>query len=439
MKVFPRRQSAKLQLAASTADAVLNRQAFAGSLFDALRKGTSKGNGIFRDAYGDGENFAHRLLAKTGRDLGFEIDHDAAANTYVTLPGSDRTRPRVVIGSHLDSVADGGNFDGAAGVIAGLIAIKALRESGYRPICDIVVMGIRAEESVWFSTTFFGSSAALGKLSPDVWEKKRVDTGKMLAEHLRACGGDPDRLRAQPPHLTASNVAAFLEVHIEQGPVLDAEKLPVGIVNGIRGNYRLPAARIIGEYSHCGGVPRSYRRDSVLAGADFIHALDALWREWEAQGKDMAFTVGRFFTDPQQHALTKIPGEVSFSLDLRSVDGTLLCELEQIVYALANRIAVERGVRFKLGAATRAPVGKVAPSICASLEAGAAELRIPARLLASGASHDAAAFAHAGIPMGMLFVRNANGSHNPSERMEIADLLQATRLLTWWLVKNCAE
>ena len=438
MNLFLQPQSAKLELAASAADAVLNQQAFAGSLLDALREGTSKGNGIFRDAYGEGENFAHRLMAKTGRDLGFEIDHDAAANTYVTMPGRDRARPRVIIGSHLDSVANGGNFDGAAGVIAGLIATKALRESEYRPACDIAVMGIRAEESVWFSTTFFGSSAALGKLLPDVWQKKRVDTGKTLAEHLRACGGNPDRLRAQP-YLTASNVAAFLEVHIEQGPILDAEQLPVGIVTGIRGNYRLPAARILGEYSHCGGVPRSYRRDSVLAGADFVHALDAVWREWEAQGKDMAFTVGRFFTDPQQHALTKIPGEVSFSLDLRSVDGALLCELEQIVHALAHRIAAERGVQFELGAGTRAPVGTVAPSIRASFQAGAAQLRLPTRLLASVASHDAAAFAHAGIPMGMLFVRNRNGSHNPSEQMEIADLLQATRLLTWWLVKNCAE
>jgi N-carbamoyl-L-amino-acid hydrolase len=301
-------------------------------------------------------------------------------------------------------------------------------------------MGIRAEESVWFNTTFFGSQAALGRTGADVCTNhRRVDTGRTLAEHLRSCGGDPERLRSGEPYLSPANVCAFLEVHIEQGPVLEADQLPVGIVTGIRGNYRLPAARILGEYSHCGGVPREYRRDSVVAGADFVHALDALWRKWSSEGRDMAFTVGKFCTNQQQHALTKIPGEVSFSLDIRSADPKLLSELEERVHAIANGIAADRRVRFDLGTATRAAIGLVAPSICASFEAGAAQLRIPVRLMASGASHDAAAFAQAGIPMGMLFIRNANGSHNPHEKMEIADLLEATRLLTWWLAKNCCE
>jgi len=426
-----------LDAAVATAGAVLEQETLAGSLLDALREGTSRGRGICRDAYGAGENFAHCLLAKTGRDLGFLVDQDAAANTYVTFAGRDRTQPRVIVGSHLDSVADGGNFDGAAGVVAGLIAIKALRESGFEPRCDITVMGARAEESVWFTTTFFGSSAALGKLAPDVLERTRVDTGKTLAEHLRACGGDPDRLRSGEPYLKPANVAAFLELHIEQGPVLEAEKLPVGIVTGIRGNWRLPAARIIGKYDHCGGVPRAWRHDSVVAGADLVHALDALWREWDAAGRDMAFTIGKFFTDPQRHALTKISGEVSFSLDARSLDARALAELEERVHAIAREIAARRGVTFDLGAATRAPVAAVAPAIRASFETGAAGLGIPTRLIGSGASHDAAAFAQAGIPMGMLFVRNANGSHNPSEQMELADLMQATRLLAWWLAKHC--
>ena len=299
-------------------------------------------------------------------------------------------------------------------------------------------MGVRAEESVWFGTTFFGSSAALGNLPPDALQKKRTDTDRTLSEHLRACGGDPEKLQSGEPHLEATEVAAFLEVHIEQGPLLEAEKLPIGIVTGIRGNWRLPSARITGKYDHCGGVPRAYRHDSVMAGADFIHALDALWREWDAAGRDMAFTVGKFFTDPQQHALTKIAGEVSFSLDVRSLDAQSLAELEERVHSIAREIAARRGVTFDLGTATRAPVAAVAPAIRAAFEAGAAKLGIPTRLIGSGASHDAAAFAHAGVPMGMLFVRNAYGSHNPSEHMEIADLLHATRLLAWWLAKHCA-
>ena len=130
---------------------------------------------------------------------------------------------------------------------------------------------------------------------------------------------------------------------------------------------------------------------------------------------------------------------MSFSLDIRSVDAELLSDLEARILTISNEIAQRRGVTFDLGCPTRAAVGKVAPAIMKSLMAGADLLQIPARLMASGASHDAAAFAQAGIPMGMIFVRNSNGSHNPLEKMEVSDLLEATRLLTWWLANNCAE
>jgi N-carbamoyl-L-amino-acid hydrolase len=421
------------------ADVVIDQEQLAVSLFDTLRSNTTKGKGIFRDAYGDGENFAHRLVEKTARELGLEIEHDAAANTYMTLPGRDRSLPRVIVGSHLDSVADGGNFDGAAGVVAGLLAVSAFAAKGCRPARDITVMAVRAEESVWFTTTYFGSRAALGSIPPDAFDAiKRVDTGRTLGEHLRESGGDPERLSVGAPYLKRSEIAAFLEVHIEQGPVLESEGLPIGIVTGIRGNYRLAACKIYGEYSHCGGVPRAYRRDSVVAGSDFIQALDQLWQEWSDDQKDMAFTVGKFFTNADQHALTKIAGEVTFSLDVRSVEAKLLSELQARIQTIADHIAERRGVRFDLGPSSLAEVGPVDPSILQSLMEGAQELQIASRMMPSGASHDAAAFARAGVPMGMIFVRNANGSHNPVEKMEISDLLQATKLLTWWLAKNCA-
>jgi N-carbamoyl-L-amino-acid hydrolase len=425
--------------ALAMAQAVLGQERLARSLFDELRAKTSRGKGIFRDAYGDGENLAHRLVAAPAQQLGLKIEHDAAANTYMTMRGQDRSAPRIVIGSHLDSVADGGNFDGAAGVVAGLLALAALETAGFRPTCDITVMAIRAEESVWFTTTFFGSRAALGKLAPqDLGNLRRVDTGRTLAEHLASSGGDWRALSTGEPHLDPSAIRAYLEVHIEQGPVLESEKLSVGLVTGIRGNYRRPAAKIRGAYSHCGGVPRNCRRDTVIAISDFIQALDRLWEQWERDGNDMAFTVGKLFTDSARHALTKIPGEVTFSLDVRSVDPDRLSELEERVEAIAAEVAERRGVAFELGPVTRADVGRVDPAILAELTDGAKCLGIPTRQIVSGASHDAATFAQAGIPMGMIFVRNANGSHNPDEDMRIEDLLAATRLLTWWLVTRCS-
>ncbi len=425
-------------LARSAADGVRSQEQLTRALFDELRTATTKGSGIFRDAYGEGENFAHRLMEQTARTLGLAVARDAAANTYMTLSGRNRG-PCVLVGSHLDSVADGGNYDGAAGVIAGLVAVAALKAAGVVPARDITVMGIRAEESVWFASTYLGSRAALGIVPEGALDRyRRADTGKTFREHLVMSGGSPQRLFSDRAYLSPANVSAFLELHIEQGPLLEAEGLPVGIVTGVRGNFRLPAIRIRGEYSHCGGVPRDYRRDCVVAGADFVHALDVLWQDWEQRGKDMAFTVGKFFTDAAQHALTKIPGEATLSLDVRSVDADLLAELESQVRAIARAIEERRGVTFELGGSTRAEVGRIEPRFVTELDAGARALGIACRKMASGASHDAAAMAQAGIATGMIFVRNANGSHNPLEHMEIADFLEATRLLTWWLVRHGA-
>ncbi len=416
------------------------QRALIDGLFDALRRRTSRGAGIVRAAYGDGENAAHVEVAACARGLGLELRRDAAANTYMTLAGRDRNRPSVIIGSHLDSVADGGNFDGAAGVVAGLAAVAALRSAGLTPSNDITVMGIRAEESVWFSSSYFGSQAALGNVPVDALDSLRsVETGRTLGEHVAMCGGDPDALRKGVRHLQPERIKAFLEVHIEQGPVLQAEGLPVGIVTGIRGNRRFPAVRVIGEYNHCGGVPRRYRRDSVVAACEFVHRLNALWQQWERDGKDMAFTVGKFFTSNDLHALTKIAGEVTFSIDVRSVDPVLLAELEAQVVATARDVESHTGVRFELGPVTRAEVGRIDPAIMAGLVDGGQALGMAYRMIDSGASHDAAAFSQAGVATGMLFVRNDHGSHNPQESMSTDDLLEATRLLTWWLARECTD
>src|SRR5262245_57907235 len=194
-EVFPRKDMALTlapltDAAASSADraaaAVADQEALGASLLDELRAKTSRGSGTHRDAYGEGENFAHRLLADTARRLGLTVAHDAAANTYMTMPGRNPDAPRVIVGSHLDSVDNGGNFDGAAGVVAGLMAAAALRAAGIGPERDITVMAIRAEESVWFSTTYLGSRAAFGIVPPDALDRRRFDTSRTLREHMLA-------------------------------------------------------------------------------------------------------------------------------------------------------------------------------------------------------------------------------------------------------------
>ena len=414
--------------------AVKAREAFAADLFDRLREGTHDGVGITRASYGDGEQFAHTLLGTCAQSVDLEVETDAAGNTFMTLPGADRAASAMIVGSHLDSVAQGGNFDGAAGVVAGLVAVLALRDAGVVPVRDIRVMGIRGEEGEWFGESYIGARCALGALPEGALDRaRRADTGLELHAHMAAAGCDPEAIRAGLVSLLPAAQYGFIEVHIEQGPVLEEASIPVGLVTGIRGNRRLPGARCVGEYSHCGGVPRSHRRDAVQAVAELLSRLDDIWTECEVAEQDFAFTVGKLFTDANLHAMSKIAGAIDFTLDMRSVDSDFLDVMETRVTKLADDIARRRGVKFELGEFTRADCGVLAPRLCAELREGIDALGIRSLELASGASHDAAAFATAGVPTAMLFIRNANGSHNPHESMSLADFTQATRVLAWWL------
>ena len=413
--------------------AVAAQRTFSLSLFDQLRCDGLDEPGVSRDPYGPGEQRAHATMEAAGRDLGLEIAHDTAANLYMTLPGRDRSAPRVVIGSHLDSVPHGGNFDGAAGVVAGLAAVAALQRLGVQPACDIVVMGIRAEESIWFQVSYIGSRGALGTLPDRALEARRIDTGRSLADHIRDCGGDPDALLARRRHLDPASLRAYLELHIEQAPSLVEAGRPVAICTGIPGNFRYPDMRIEGSSDHV-GLPRRFRRDAALAGAEFATALDAVWADHEMRGIPMACTIGRFHTDAGAHGLTIVPGTFHLSLDVRAYDAAVLAALDRQVDAIIAGIEQRRRVRFHRGAKARAAIGPVDPAIEARLADMAHALDISVLAIGSPASHDAAAFSACGVPVGMIFIRNENGSHNPYEAMRIDDFLSGTSVLTAWLV-----
>ncbi len=422
-------------LAAEVGGAVAAERALAVSLFDALRCDGLDEPGVTRDPYGPGEQRAHETAAAAAGRLGLRVERDFAANTYMTLAGRDPDAPRVVVGSHLDSVPHGGNFDGAAGVVAGLVAVAALKRLGLAPNCDVSVMAVRAEESVWFQVSYVGSRSALGTLPDGALDAKRIDTGRTLAEHMADCGGDPEAVRARRRFLDPARLRAFLELHIEQAPSLVEAGKPLAVCTGIPGNFRYPGARIEGKNEHV-GLPRRFRRDAAMAGADFAMALDRAWEEHEARGVPMAATLGRFHTDAALHGMTFVPGLFHFSLDVRAYDEAVLAGLDRRVAAIAAEVERRRGVRFDLGRKARAAVGPVDPGVKAALERCARSLGLPSAELGSPASHDAAAFAEAGVPMGMLFVRNQNGSHNPDEAMETDDFLHATSVLALWLVEE---
>jgi N-carbamoyl-L-amino-acid hydrolase len=401
----------------------------AAELFETLDINTRDGAGITRASYGDGEQFAHDLMATTARKVGLDVSNDAAGNLYVTLKGHDPGAGTLLIASHLDSVPQGGNFDGAAGVIAGMAIVTAWKRAGFAPAHDVVVMGIRAEESTWFPYSYIGSKGALGLLPADALDVKRADTGRSLADHIDALGFDSNAVRKQTSHWAVTDIKGYVELHIEQGPVLVGTNTPLALVTAIRGSFRYREAKIIGEYAHSGAVPRAYRHDAVVAAAALVTQLQAKWIELESQGHDLTVTIGKFFTNAREHAFSKIAGEVDLCIDVRSHSKQTLALVKQYVDALSKEIADTHRVRFDLGILTGSEPAIMDDDLLHRFDEAATALAIPHSRMASGAGHDAAVFAGAGIPSAMIFVRNQNGSHNPDEAMEMSDFELAVRVL----------
>ena len=410
----------------------------AARLFEALHEKTFDGIGVTRDAYGPGEQAAHDLIRATAEGLRLETDTDPAGNLYMTLPGRDRRTKRIVLGSHLDSVPQGGDYDGAAGVLAGLAAVAGIQNAGQTLQRDITVIAIRAEEAgAWFPISYPGSNAALGRLPPAALGIRRLDTGRTLGDHMHALGLDPAAISTAAPRLTPGNTAAYLELHIEQGPVLDAEQIPIAIVTGIPGSRRLRAARVLGEYNHSGATPRRYRHDAAIALAELAHRLDDHWAALETQGHNLVCTFCVLATTAEA-GFTKIPGEARFQLDIRSVDPASVDAMSAELHRLIRLIEPRRGVRFDRGEETGSTASPMDATVQAALARAAEAISIPYRRMPSGGGHDAAAFAQAGIPAGMLFVRNQNGSHNPNEAMRMEDFAAGCAVLTRWAAEMAA-
>lgn len=397
----------------------------AASLFEALSQATRRGRGIVRDSYGAGEQAAHDIVRAAAEELGLEVAVDALGNLTMTLPGRDRNPKRILMGSHLDSVPQGGNYDGAAGVVAGLCILSAMRKAAFVPSCDIAVMGIRAEESAWFDIAYLGSGGAFGLLEPDCLSIARSDNGQTLESTLTQQGFDPEAIRERRRLLDPARIRAYLELHIEQGPTLVQRGLPAAVVTGIRGCKRFRNARCVGEYAHSGAVSRRYRHDAVAATVAFLHHMETVWVRQEEAGADLVLTAGELYTDPGMHGPSKIAGETHFVLDLRSLSDATLDAMAAEARAAAARTADAYRVRIDLGATSDSPPAIMDSRLRASL---LALLDEPFEM-ASGAGHDAAVFSKQGIPTGMVFVRNEHGSHNPDEGMSMEDFAVGTRAL----------
>jgi N-carbamoyl-L-amino-acid hydrolase len=404
--------------------------ALATELFDALRGATGDGVGITRPAYSELESTALDIIDAKARAVGLRTERDAAANLVVTLDGSEPDLPYLACGSHLDSVPQGGNYDGGAGVVAGLIVLAGFKESGFRPRRTIKLFGLRGEESARFAKAYMGSSALFGLLTAADLATMDSDGKFTLGEAMRSVGADVGRIEKGERLIDPKSIDAWLELHIEQGPVLTARDLPIGIVTGIRGNIRHRIVECVGVAGHSGAVPRWLRHDAVFATAELISHLDHHWRTLLERGRDLVITAGIVGTDPNEHAIARIPGRLRFSLEFRSQSKETLEAFYDLFLSECQLVGEQRGVEFKLDRRVESAPAIMDAGWIERLRAAARALGLPDEPMPSGAGHDAAVFANQGVPSSLIFVRNQNGSHNPDEAMEIEDFVAGVAVMS---------
>jgi N-carbamoyl-L-amino-acid hydrolase len=404
-------------------------RAAAAELFESVRKVSAARLGVTRPSYSEAETAAMAVLASHASSMGLATRYDAAANLVVELAGAPQGKPAYWMGSHLDSVPEGGNFDGLAGVVAGILCLNKAKALGLPLQRPLAAIGLRGEESAWFGKPYLGSYALFGELTPRDLERKHRDSGRPLGRHLEEVGADVRRIAAGEPLVEPKAIASWLELHIEQGPIMVARAAPVGVVTGIRGNLRHLAARCIGEAGHSGAVPRWLRKDAVFALAELLMRLDDNWQALNARGVDLVVTSGIVGTDAREHSISRIPGEVSFSLEIRSQSLETLEAFYQLVLVEAAGIEKGRGVKFDFGERVLSEPGLIDREWAVRLRDICGALRYPYIDIPSGAGHDAAIFANHGVPAGMIFIRNENGSHNPDEKMDLEDFFMGAEVL----------
>ncbi len=380
---------------------------------DALAAIGGSGAGVTRLAYDEAWCRAHQWLAARARELGLAATPDGAGNLCFHDPAlrlRDPSRPVLLVGSHFDSVVHGGRFDGAYGAIAGLLLAARPREAGGIPVVGFATC---EEEESRFQAGLMGARSLLGQVAAE--ELDRVtDAGgvswRAALEGVRAKGCAAPLAAGARPFEPLFRAALMLELHIEQGPVLEAERLAVGLVDHIAG-YRRLRLTIGGEARHSGTTPMALRRDALAAAAEMILATEA---EARAAGEPAVATAG--FVRASPGLANVVPGSCELWLETRHVEAGVLERLDQALRRRCLEIVAARRVTLEIEERSRMEPTALSAALVEGAERLARELGIPHRRMASGAAHDTMVFARAGVPAMMLFVPSRGGvSHSPDE------------------------
>lgn len=381
--------------------------------------------GFTRLAYSEEDRQARVWLRDRMKAAGLTVRLDAAANVIARRPGTSEGAV-LVVGSHIDTVPNGGRFDGIAGVVAGLEITRVLHEAGYPMRHPLEIIAFTNEEPNAFGLSTVGSRAMAGKLTTARARELRDPGGRTLAEAIDFLGGDAARL--DDARRSRGAIAHYLELHIEQGPVLDRERIPVGVVTGIAAPTRL-RVRVDGRPDHAGTTPMGIRKDALAGAAEIVLALERIATE----AGDSVGTVGRLVNQPN-HA-NVVPGQVEMMVEFRSILPARIAAVRARLLAAMQEIAQRRGLEVSWELLMEERPLQIPPETV-DLAAGICqELGIAFGKLASGASHDANHIAEI-APVAMLFLPSVGGrSHCPEEFTHTADIAAGTRALLGLLLR----
>ncbi len=367
---------------------------------------------------------AAECVAQWMREAGMGVTFDGIGNVVGHYEGSQHDAKCVLIGSHIDTVRNAGRFDGNLGVVTGIAAVAALSRARIRLPFAIEVVAFGDEEGVRFPSTLTGSRALAGKLLPETLDDVDQD-GVSRRQALVTFGADVGRLPAVVRN--PSKLLAYVEVHIEQGPVLEARDLPLGVVTAINGGSR-GEIKVTGMAGHAGTLPMDMRQDALVAAAEMVLAIEARARS-EA---DLVATVGML--QVPGGAINVVPGEVKFTFDLRSPTNDARHKAFADLQAQLGEIAARRNVKLDIAMRYNAPAAPCDPILREGFKAAISKLGLPVFELPSGAGHDAMAFRGV-CPIAMLFVRCAGGiSHNPAEFASPDDIGLGAQVLHQFLL-----
>ncbi|WP_163971184.1 M20 family metallo-hydrolase [Oceanobacillus halotolerans] len=393
---------------------------------DAISKiGLTEDNGSNRPGFSHEEKQAKDLVAKWMEEAGLEVRHDGAGNVFGRLAGKQNDAKAIMSGSHVDSVPNGGHFDGVLGVLSALEVVEAWKETGYQPEKPFEVVIFSDEEGARFNGGLHGSEGMMG--TGDINEKLELtDTnGLRFAEVLEDVGLSVEGYKASKRNL--DELEMFVEVHIEQGKRLEKENLPCGIVTGIAGPSWIEFT-FSGEAGHAGNTPMNDRNDALVAASEFIFETEKI----PSQVSDSAVaTIGKLHVKP--NGVNVIPGEVKLYVDIRDIYLDSRDEVVNRVLALGDDIAKKHNIDVDHFVKMRVSPVPIAEETQQLLEKSFQDKGMSAYKLPSGAGHDAQ-IVGGKLPIAMLFTKSKDGlSHNPEEWSDLADCVQTVHVLKRFL------